>query len=302
MRDFVNEIVAKQLRSMNCDLYKIGIFDRPRKAMINYVNNLAFDDVIKLIPRLKFENVNGRDVFIGQSEGVDRALVLVDDLGNRQIHQMRRRGVNPACVIETSPSNFQAWVSLGPEPMQKEHRKIVAVVLAKEFGGDSGSTSANHFGRLAGFTNRKPEYLTPSGYPFVRLREHSGSHAQKSAEIRAWALAKGMDEEAKLVTRRPPAGFGAKATGKRVEPGLAFSKYYKQWVHYVELSRKELDYSRGDFAVSSRMLNEGYSKDEIINAMIDNSPNIEIRKSNHVEDYATRTVKAAEKALIINRK
>ena len=47
--------------------------------------------------------------------------------------------------------------------------------LAKRFGGDLSSADWRHFGRLAGFTNRKPERLLPNGLaPFVRLRQCEG--------------------------------------------------------------------------------------------------------------------------------
>ena len=44
-----------------------------------------------------------------------------------------------------------------------------AKILAKRYGGDFGSTDAQHLGRLPGFTNRKNIYLTEQGYPFTGL-------------------------------------------------------------------------------------------------------------------------------------
>ena len=47
--------------------------------------------------------------------------------------------------------------------------------LAKRFGGDLSSADWRHFGRLAGFTNRKHERVLPNGLgPFVRLRQCEG--------------------------------------------------------------------------------------------------------------------------------
>ncbi|MDR2457748.1 MAG: RepB family DNA primase [Clostridiales Family XIII bacterium] len=298
--DFVQQIVKNQLNAMNCDRYKIGIFDRSSTSMSMYFKEISFDGIIRLIPRMKYENFNGKDIFIGQSEGIDRALILVDDLTSSQINKMRIRGVNPACVLETSPSNYQVWVSLGSEPMPKRQRKLVAVSFANEFGGDKASTSANHLGRLAGFTNRKPEYLTPNGFPFVRCLNHSGIHAQKSAEIRAWALAKDYKEEEEANKKKLSiCSDSLVKTRKKLDPGQAFVKYYKQWTIYVKFIGKDLDLSRGDFAVASRMLKENYSKQDIMQAIIDHSPNIEIRKPKHIGDYAFRTVMAAENNLLI---
>ena len=51
-----------------------------------------------------------------------------------------------------------------------------ARALAEKFGGDRGAADWRHFGRLAGFTNRKAKYLDASTglYPFVRLIEAGG--------------------------------------------------------------------------------------------------------------------------------
>ena len=117
-------------------------------------------------------------------------MLLVDDLTSRRIRDMRTRGTAPACVVETSPGNFQAWVSLGPDPMPKQERKVVARLLAEQFGGDMASADASHYGRLAGFTNRKESRLTSSGYTFVVCHEADGLDAERSLAIREWALAK----------------------------------------------------------------------------------------------------------------
>jgi hypothetical protein len=51
-----------------------------------------------------------------------------------------------------------------------------ARALAEKFGGDRGAADWRHYGRLAGFTNRKEKYRNPSSgmHPFVRLVYASG--------------------------------------------------------------------------------------------------------------------------------
>jgi hypothetical protein len=59
--------------------------------------------------------------------------------------------------------------------------------LAEEFGGDRGAADWRHFGRLAGFTNRKEKYRdTATGlYPFVRLIEAGGEVYPEGARFLA---------------------------------------------------------------------------------------------------------------------
>ena len=44
--------------------------------------------------------------------------------------------------------------------------------MAARYGGDPNSIDWRHFGRLAGFTNRKPQYVDKAErYPFVKIDE-----------------------------------------------------------------------------------------------------------------------------------
>lgn len=88
---------------------------------------------------------------------------------------MKEEGFNPAVIVETSSGNFQAWLK-HPERLSREVSTAAARALAEKFGGDRGAADWRHFGRLAGFANRKAKYLDASTglYPFVRLIEAGG--------------------------------------------------------------------------------------------------------------------------------
>jgi hypothetical protein len=298
MTDYTLNAVRAQLYAMNCDKYKIGIYHRKNKSMENRFC-VDYDYIINSIQWLKYQNLNDNDIFIGQANDIDRALILVDDLSDHQISLMTKRGVSPACVVETSPNNFQAWVSLGMEPMSKAQRKIISITFAKEFNGDLSSTDANHYGRLAGFTNRKVEYLNEKGYPFVYCKKSTGEHAEKSDKIRAWAIAQEEKENQKQsIISTNNIVVSRNKTKPKIEAEKAFVLYWDKWLKAISYMKKSEDLSRGDFAVASRMLKEGFSKVEIIKAMAILSPDINIRKKNHIDDYVARTVDAAEKNLL----
>jgi hypothetical protein len=206
--------------------------------------------------------------------------------------------MNPACVVETSPQNFQAWVSLGMEPMPKDQRKIVAKTLAHEFNADPNSTSATQFGRLAGFTNRNEKYYNNKGYPFVLCRDATGQYAEKSAEIRAWA--KKQANKLDVITDKVQTSKIISTNNAKTlhEADLAFKKYYAEWHKVVKFQNKNVDFSRGDFSVVCRMIEEGYLETYIYEAILNNSPNIDQRKDNHVEDYIKRTIRAAQRYIL----
>ena len=264
MLDFTTRAVIRQLGAMNCDAFRVGIFNRAEKRMINK-DILSYDEIINMVSWLKYQNAEGRDIYITQANGIDRALLLVDDLTRQRIGEMNLRGVAPACVIETSPRNFQARVSLGPEPMSKPERKLAARILAREFKGDLASADANHYGRLAGFTNRKESHLTSSGYPYVKCWEADGKDAERSLALREWAKAKSLAASSENVERYTAAAFGPRRN-PRNDPAVAFALYFAEWVQRVKTEGKTMDISRGDFAVTCRMLKEGYSKKQIASA------------------------------------
>jgi hypothetical protein len=119
------------------------------------------------------QNSQGRNIYI-RPQG-EHNLSLVDDLTRKAVEQMKRTGFQPAAIIETSPGNYQAWLK-HPERLPKDLGTAASRALAREFGGDLGAADWRHFGRLAGFTNRKPSRRGADGlYPFVRVIEATGS-------------------------------------------------------------------------------------------------------------------------------
>ena len=116
--------------------------------------------------------LRGRNIYI-RPHG-EHPLSLLDDLTFSPLEQMKSEGFNPAVVVETSLGNFQAWVNHG-EVLPKELSTRAARLLSQKFQGDPSSADWRHFGRLAGFTNRKEKHRREDGLsPFVKLIEASG--------------------------------------------------------------------------------------------------------------------------------
>jgi len=161
---------------MASDLLEIGLYNpgaaRTRESvMIPRVWDSA--TILKSLPWLRHQNRGGRNIYIRPKGG--HHLSLVDDLNKDAVLAMKKAGFNPALIVETSPGNYQVWLK-HPERLDKELSTAAASALAERFGGDRAAADWRHFGRLAGFTNRKPKYLDASTglYPFVRLIEAEG--------------------------------------------------------------------------------------------------------------------------------
>ena len=164
--------VEQQIAAMGCEVYEIGLFkphtpdSNPREPeMLPRTWDRA--TLIKSVPWLRYQNSQGRNIYI-RPKG-EHHLSMVDDLAADAIKRMKAEGYAPALVVETSPGNFQAWLNHG-QILPQRLSTLAARALAEKFGGDKGAADWRHFGRLAGFTNRKDKYRSPNGsFPFVRL-------------------------------------------------------------------------------------------------------------------------------------
>jgi DNA primase RepB-like protein len=175
--DKTRELVCKQIQAMGSAIFEIGLFNpdankhRIGPAMIP--RTWDTDELVRSIGWLKLQNLKGRNIYIRPRGEHD--LSLVDDLKAAALDRMTAAGFAPALIVETSPGNYQAWMK-HPRPLPPKMSSAVARTLADAFGGDKGAADWRHFGRLAGFTNRKLKYQTPQGlFPFVRLAASSGS-------------------------------------------------------------------------------------------------------------------------------
>lgn len=176
--------VERQITAMGCEMFELGLFNPEvrERGPIMIPRTWDADTLVRSVPWLRGENRDGRNIFC-RPKG-EHNLSLVDDLSAAAVMEMKRSGFGPALVVETSPRNFQAWVKHS-RPLPPELSTAVAKALAAKFGGDTGAADWRHFGRLAGFTNRKLKYCDAiTGlYPFVHLIESNGREYPEAARL-----------------------------------------------------------------------------------------------------------------------
>ena len=170
--DRTTEAVTKQIAAMGAAVYEVGLY-KPEAEVegkaVMIPRTWDVDSLLKSIKWLRLQNLEGRNIYVRPNG--EHNLSLVDDLTADAIRRMKSVGFHPAVVVETSPGNFQAWLK-HPRPLPRELSTAAARSLAADFGGDRGAADWRHFGRLAGFVNRKLKYRRADGlFPFVRLRE-----------------------------------------------------------------------------------------------------------------------------------
>jgi hypothetical protein len=162
-----------QLEALHSERFEVGVLaPRPDGRQEMLLREWDGPGVVSCTSWLRHENAKGAHIYVRPAG--ENAVTLVDDLTDKAILRMKQDGFRPAAVVETSPGNFQAWL-YHEQVLPQDVSTQVARDLATRFKGDRSSATGRHFGRLAGFTNRKLKYRNDRVlYPFVRLREAKG--------------------------------------------------------------------------------------------------------------------------------
>ena len=112
MNNRTAEAVRNQIRAMNCPKYNILLLNQESGAPLNR-RGLTPEGVMKLVPFMSFMNMKGWNVYVEPDPKANIPLILVDDLVPETVEEMRQDGLEPACVVETSPGNVQVWIRFG---------------------------------------------------------------------------------------------------------------------------------------------------------------------------------------------
>jgi hypothetical protein len=248
----VERLVREQLRAMGCERFDLGI-RRGAGEMILREGQGAID-IEEAIKWLRHENGKGAHIYI-RPAGM-HGLSLIDDLTAEAIERMKAEGFEPAVVVETSPNNFQVWLNHG-QVLKAIISTRTAKQLAERFGGDPSSADWRHFGRLAGFTNPKPERQLPSGMrPFARLRSAKGRVYSQGPEFLAHIAEDGQDQR-EIVK--------GKQTHRRRREGVevkALKEFHDDSIYVGDLHRADLAWAK--HAASCGMTLEQI-RDELLN-------------------------------------
>jgi hypothetical protein len=275
--------VERQLRAMACQTFEVGLFkpDVEGNGPVMVPRVWDAETLRRSVGWLRRENRDGRNIFC-RPKG-EHNLSLVDDLSQEAIAEMKRAGFAPALVVETSPKNFQAWLNHG-RSLTAALSTAVAKALASEFGGDTGAADWRHFGRLAGFTNRKAKYRDPATglYPFVHLIESQGRSYQ-----RADAFVESVDAELNRAREKRNAQV---RNHTRVGPGHSTS--LKTIEEFRADSRYAGDGTRIDIAYAIYAIAHGASSDQV-GAAIRSRDLTHKGSEKRQEDYVERTIRKA---------
>ena len=235
-RVVATRVAMDQLQALGAERFDIGVKRTDGTMIVR--EGWGVKQVLKSLLWLRRENLNRGHIYVRPAGA--HGLSLVDDLKAGAIARMKAEGFEPAAVVETSPGNFQAWLKHA-QVLDPATSTRAAKLLAARFGGDLGSADWRHFGRLAGFTNPKPERQLESGLqPFARLVEASGRVYSQApafiAEVRA--------AMAEMATMEVGEGDGAGQGAPEPPPLRPLADFHRDPRYGGDLHRADLAWAR----------------------------------------------------------
>jgi hypothetical protein len=290
---------------MPCELYLIRLIHHPTRRAFpgerlwtaTQLSNAA------TVRFLRIRNREGCDVYIqpyAEDRNAGYILVDLDHTDPAVLETMRANGHEPCVLLETSPGNLQAWMRVSPTPLEPAVATALGRQLAHTYGGDLASTDWRHLGRLAGFTNQKPERRLPGGWtPWVKLvHARAGLARNTDALLRA---ARQGPAPAWLQTHSATPGRRAGSTAASLEPALPppiiaalAPEIYRAWMKRLRIAERfaQPDWSIVDLWIARELLAWDTPTPEVEAILRFGSPNFP-RRHGHPDDYLRRTLARA---------
>jgi hypothetical protein len=258
---------------------------------------------------LRIRNRDGCDVYIhlyAEKRNPGYILVDLDHTDPAIVATMRAAGHEPCVVLQTSPGNLQAWVRVSSTPIRAAVASQIGKQLAHLYGGDPASTDWRHLGRLAGFTNQKPQRRNRRGYsPWVKLlHAHAGWASQSGAlletaeqRLRAHSSLSLMPHIPRLA-RAPGDATGTDRSARSTSTAAAAANLYAGWLHRLRILERypQPDWSIADKWIAKELLLRGMPAPQVAAILRRDSPGFP-RQHSHPDDYLRRTLARAAREL-----
>ena len=258
--------------------------DRPKGYVLNNKQPIRIEDAFSLLEEENawHKNAYGYSVLWAFSRENQRFnVVVIDDIQDIETFKLRDH-----FLLWNTSDKFQAAFLLDKGVTAEEAKQIQRVLIG-DYGGDLGGLGASHNKKLPGFYNTK--YNPP---PFMKIH-HIGSTV--------------VDTEATLWLYKEIYGKGAIKYKRRgtehpiltVEQTLSLDKIQKSWQDFM---REKGNRSQADIAYAIYLFGRGYTEEQVRQALLSESEDIETRKKGHLEDYLDRTIIAARRYFEVHHK
>jgi len=291
--------IRRQLEAMPNDLFLVRLIHQKTRRAFPGERLWTATQLTSLatVRFLRIRNREGCDVYFqpyaaGRNAGY--ILLDLDGVGRTVLETMGADGLQPCLVLQTSAGHFQAWLHISNCALEPALATSVAQHLARTYGGDLASADWRHLGRLAGFTNQKPQRRISGGYaPWVKI-VHAHAGLASSADgllqsVSGWLMAQ---QESHPSMSCAPHEAGQTAAGP-ISPAQA-TQIYQHWMSRWRIAERfpQPDWSIVDLWVARQLLSQAIPVTEVRDIVQWGSPHFPRRHGNP-EDYLQRTLARA---------
>jgi hypothetical protein len=279
-------VLRRQIATLPCRLYEVRLIHGDSRQAYPGVRQWTASQLCQpaTVGFLRIRNREGYDVYFrpyAENHNAGYILLDLDCPGPGVLARLRSQGHAPSVVVETSPGRWQAWIRVSAEPLPAALATRIGRHLAEMYAADPASADWRHVGRLAGFTNRKPQRRRPDGWaPWVKLIYARGCLARSGAALLELAAAEPAPVRATPVQR--PAADSLSTTG-----------LYRDCLHRLRILDRYPgpDWSIADLWVARELLRAGTPPDGVA-TVLRGSPGFPRRHADP-EDYLRRTLSRA---------
>ena len=171
----IKQAAGAQLDALDAERYRITLisYDETKKPFLpgkkrgsTEESFYSRDEIIDLIPWLRYQNNRGMNVLITPMD--DSAFYILLDDSKISAADLVKQGFSPCSVQQTS-WNSQQVIFKVPKSLDRDSVMAMFNELNRKHG-DESITGLRHPMRLAGFRNMKPKHLKDGLYPFVKVK------------------------------------------------------------------------------------------------------------------------------------
>ena len=213
--------------------------------------------------------------------------ILIDELNREKLDRLRRDGYRPAAVLESSPGNYQAIITV--QKLGMPHDRALGDGLAKYLNREYGNYKLSDCiqpHRAPGYENLDPKRQGEDGsHPVVRVIEAERRECAKTQA--AYSQIDAEYQQLAAAHPRPARASTAASDG-------AIDAYQRHYFDVRKRQRGKVDLSRVDSMIAVRMRVTGHNQTAIMGALRDCAPGIRGNDDQRDwNDYAQRTARYA---------
>ena len=300
MADNEKTILKKYVNAVGADRYRITAIrmqDGEKLAMVvGPKEGVEAEKLTGYLPVMRGLEVRGENLYLTPLSD-NKYHILIDDVGADGLEQLAEKGYRPAAIVESSPKNYQAIVTI---PRQGDDDKAAVNDACRRLNcsyGDPNLSGSTHPHRAPGFKNFKPSRrLADGSYPTVGLVEARGGECEKTTKLVQYLQGEMVEKQKREEEQKKRYEITVEnlPTGEK-----AYWMHYNHLVLFLEgqlrpgaiVPREQFDKSRIDSMIATRMAVTGHCQEEIERTIRLCVP--EIRgagaQQHDWDDYARRT-------------